>query len=141
MGVCGKGELVPFSPALKNRFWILSLNSLQKTTDLVLHSKIKDPEKQALTVLTVPIMSLFWGQINVILCILFPIFNNLSFIQEELPSVEATDDSSLNDNAVLHEEINGELMFEFHDDDRRKKLNYRTRERLYNRPLYNETSP
>ena len=137
----GKGELVPFSPALKNRFWILSLNSLQKTTDLVLHSKIKDPEKQALTVLTVPIMSLFWGQINVILCILFPIFNNLSFIQEELPSVEATDDSSLNDNAVLHEEINGELMFEFHDDDRRKKLNYRTRERLYNRPLYNETSP
>ena len=86
-------------------------------------------------------MSLFWGQINVILCILFPIFNNLSFIQEELPSVEATDDSSLNDNAVLHEEINGELMFEFHDDDRRKKLNYRTRERLYNIPLYNETSP
>ena len=57
-------------------------------------------------------MFLFWRQINVILCILFPIFNNLSFIQEELPSVEATDDSSLNDNAVLHEEINGELMFE-----------------------------
>ena len=57
-------------------------------------------------------MFLFWGQIKVILCILFPIFNNLSFIQEELPSVEATDDGSLNDNAVLHEEINGELMFE-----------------------------
>jgi len=56
-------------------------------------------------------MFLFWGEICVILCILFPIFNNLSFIQEELPSVQATDDSSLNDNAVLHEEINGELMF------------------------------
>ena len=42
----------------------------------------------------------------------FLIFNNLSLIQEELPSVEATDESSLNDNAVLHEEINGELMFE-----------------------------
>ena len=86
----------------KSHSQLKSLNPLQKTTDLVFHSRLEFcPEKHALTV-----------HINVFLCILFPICNNSSFIQEELSSVEVTDDSSLDDNAVLHEEINGELMFD-----------------------------